>query len=92
MSSDKSQAAQRQLCPAGRDKRVLSMGDTSKSLERLANACASELKPSLLEFFTTSVAKYANLETCAESFCNFLRDKKLREKDLKQNKRHKCKG
>ena len=75
MSSDKSQAAQRQLCPASRDKRVLSMGDTSKSLERLANACASELKPSLLEFFTTSVAKYANLETCAGGFYYFLTTK-----------------
>ena len=36
MSSDKSQAPQRQLCPAGREKRVLSMGDTSKEQERLA--------------------------------------------------------
>ena len=66
------------------------MGDTSKSLERLTNACASELKPSLLEFFTTSVAKYANLETCAGPFCNFLCDKKLREKDYKKNIRQKC--
>ena len=58
MSSDKSQAAQRQLCPAGRDKRVLSMGDTSKEQERL-------------------------VETYAGRFCNFLRNKKLRENDYK---------
>ena len=68
------------------------LSGTSKEQERLVNACASELKPSLLEFFTTSVAKYANLETCAGRFSSFLRSKRTWRKTCKRTQIQSVKG
>ena len=51
----------------------------------VANAYASELKQSLLMFLQRAQPSFAadNYFVGAGRFCNFLRDKKLRKKDLK---------